>query len=127
VLDDVRSYLTQFGGVSFFKTEKGTEAYELLGEHGEDLDALHERLAIGSVGGVSSSLRSTPLTRPSLRYGEPLRACVMYQRTTEARALVAKSGSQTKRIEPASKTGGRSSIPHGSGSSPPPTGLRALA
>lgn len=45
-LDDVRSYLTQHGGVSFFKTEKGTEVYKLLGEHGKNADVLYERLSV---------------------------------------------------------------------------------
>jgi hypothetical protein len=46
VLDDVRSYLTQYGGVSFFKTDNGTTTYELLGSQGRDLDALVERLSV---------------------------------------------------------------------------------
>lgn len=46
VLDDVRSSLTQYGGVRFFKTDDGTTTYEQLGEHGRELDALLERLSV---------------------------------------------------------------------------------
>ena len=45
-LDDVRSYLTQHGGVAFFKTDEGADTYKHLGGHGRELDALVERLAI---------------------------------------------------------------------------------
>jgi hypothetical protein len=45
-LDDIRAFLTQYGGVSFFKTDDGTTLYKKLGEHGETLDILLERLSI---------------------------------------------------------------------------------
>jgi len=34
VLDDVRSYLLQYGGASFFKTDDGTMTYKKLGASG---------------------------------------------------------------------------------------------
>lgn len=46
LLDDVRSYLVQHNGVSFFKTEQGTTTYQALGDRGRDLDALVERLSV---------------------------------------------------------------------------------
>jgi hypothetical protein len=46
VLDDVRSDLTQYGGVTFFKTDAGSKIYKLLGSQGRGLDALIERLSV---------------------------------------------------------------------------------
>jgi hypothetical protein len=46
LLDDVRSFLTQHGGVSFFKTEDGTATCKALGVRGRELDALLERLSV---------------------------------------------------------------------------------
>jgi hypothetical protein len=46
LLDDLLSYLTQHGGVSFFKTEDGTAIYKALGGRGRELDALLERLSV---------------------------------------------------------------------------------
>jgi hypothetical protein len=46
VLDDVRSFLAQHGGVSVRQTDEGNEAFTKLGRLGKDLDVLVERLAI---------------------------------------------------------------------------------
>lgn len=45
VLDDVRSQVTQHAP-AFAKTEKGTEVFAKLGQHGNELDALTERLSV---------------------------------------------------------------------------------
>lgn len=46
VLDDLRSRLTQHRPIPFFHSDDGTELYRRLGDHGEVLDALLERVSV---------------------------------------------------------------------------------
>ena len=46
VLDDLRSRLTQHRPILFFDSDDGTELYRRLGDHGEVLDALLERVSV---------------------------------------------------------------------------------
>lgn len=46
VLDDLRSKLTQHRPVRFAQSEEGTELYRRLGDRGQELDVLLERMSV---------------------------------------------------------------------------------
>lgn len=46
MLDDLRSQLTQRRPIPFFHSNDGTKLYQRLGDHGELLDALLERVSV---------------------------------------------------------------------------------
>lgn len=46
VLDDLRSQLTQHRPIAFVHSDDGTDLYKRLGDHGEALDALLERVSV---------------------------------------------------------------------------------